>query len=264
MNKILFDGEKATITFNGSCEEMRSICKAMCCRLPWTVGLSQKEFESNKFQAEPYCLITRQTCMGRLSQCVNRKYRLLKDKNGACIHLNEENKCTVHELKPIVCREAPSCDHGIEWKISGPSTFTEKKSEKNVLTSRELLEDQITSDIYKSTKLSFLKHLHDNQEWVLNPIKKVKTLYYAPKKCELIFIIKFLHSSSLTIEREYPDNHDINDEGLLLLIKLFDEKDNLNEVIHCFHEHYNSQLSANHIQDFAWILFKHNLLLLKM
>jgi len=67
---------KGRLVFHGDCLEMRPVCKAMCCRIPWVVGLSHEEYTTGQFDAEVFCELTNKACRDVSQTCLARRYQL--------------------------------------------------------------------------------------------------------------------------------------------------------------------------------------------
>jgi len=48
---VEFDATGGALTFLGDCDQMRSVCLAMCCRIDWEVGISAEEYVTGRYQA---------------------------------------------------------------------------------------------------------------------------------------------------------------------------------------------------------------------
>ena len=111
--RIEFDGKQRKVVFRGDCQEMRSVCQAMCCR-EWEVGISAEEFASGRYEAEVLCVMTDKTCPVVSQSCINRRYRLSKSEDKSCVYL-EENRCRIYEERPRTCRDF-LCQGG--WRLA--------------------------------------------------------------------------------------------------------------------------------------------------
>lgn len=81
---------------------MAGKCKAcgLCCKL-FYINLSEEEYTSGKYITElgEYGVIEK---FGEAKSCGANL--LAKKKNGECIYL-ENNKCSIHADRPVVCRQ---------------------------------------------------------------------------------------------------------------------------------------------------------------
>jgi hypothetical protein len=79
------------LQFNCSCEDALPYCKANCCRNrpDYNVLLGKNE-KSSFIHAIPHP--------------AQRDLYILNHKNGHCMYLNEDYKCSVHSAKPNICK----------------------------------------------------------------------------------------------------------------------------------------------------------------
>jgi Fe-S-cluster containining protein len=268
MERIIFDGENGTISFNGNCEEMRPICKAFCCKLPWTVGLTKEEYESNRFKAEPYCIATGSKCIEKYPDCINRRYRVLKTEKGVCVHLDSENKCSVHEFKPKVCIEFVSCDHGTKWRISPPRNLNKEKDNKTgekmngYTSSLDVKKEKGAMSIYTIDRDTFVENIN-TVRLILNPIYEIKTLFYSPKKGKLTIIVKSISSCAPMTLKDRFNLLDIKEDHLLFILKMFNGKNDIKSIMNIFYKKFNLRVEEKMVNDLSWFLFRHNILLIK-
>lgn len=79
--------DEATQFIPVNCEERLPICKAVCCKLSF--ALSIKEIEEGEIKWE-----------------LGKPYHIRHQSNGYCCHLkNEDNKCSIYEKHPSVCKK---------------------------------------------------------------------------------------------------------------------------------------------------------------
>lgn len=277
MERMIFDGENATISFSGNCEEMRPICKAFCCKLPWTVGLTKEEYESNRFKAEPYCIATGSKCIEKYPDCINRRYRILKTEKGVCVHLDNEYKCSVHKFKPKVCIEFISCDRGTKWRISPPRNLNKEKADKaekkipGNSSSLDVNKEEMSSpigkekgamSIYTINRDTFIENIN-KVKLILNPIYEIKTLFYSPKTGKLTLIVKSIFSCAPMTLKDSFNLLDIKEDHLLFILKMFNGKNDIESIINIFYKRFNLRVEEKMVDDLAWFLFRHNVLLIK-
>ncbi|MCP4653038.1 MAG: YkgJ family cysteine cluster protein [Candidatus Omnitrophica bacterium] len=109
MNPIKLDPTQHKVYFqNKGCD--LSICGAMCCK-GWDINLAAQEHKQKIYKSESFCSRDKKICLKTSEHCFNRAYRLKKKKNGSCTYLDDENRCTIYNTRPIVCRNF-MCDSG--------------------------------------------------------------------------------------------------------------------------------------------------------
>jgi Fe-S-cluster containining protein len=94
---------------NSSCADLKT-CGALCCK-KWDINLALIEYQQDIYKSEPFCSLDKSTCRNTSKACPNRAWRLKKKEDGACIYLDEDDRCSIYSWRPIVCRNF-SCDKG--------------------------------------------------------------------------------------------------------------------------------------------------------
>jgi len=129
---MLLNGEKAimiTVTnaeldpkmgrivlFTKKCIDELPRCEAMCCRILSTVNPTRTELEEKLYEIDEICLLTNKACEKEIETCINREYRLKKRPDGYCIYLEQNNRCSIYERQPDMCKFF-FCRSG--WSLSG-------------------------------------------------------------------------------------------------------------------------------------------------
>lgn len=80
------------------CENSLSVCRAICCKLPF--ALSKQDVEE-----------------GIIRWDFGRPYLIAHDTDGYCVHLDRQTYgCTAHEHRPVACRGF-DCRSDAKWKL---------------------------------------------------------------------------------------------------------------------------------------------------
>lgn len=87
-----------------------SVCQALCCK-KWDIHLAHEEAQQGIFKKEALCAVDKSRCTHPKQPCPHRSYRLIKNKDGSCVYLDTQNRCTIYSSRPIVCRNF-ICDNG--------------------------------------------------------------------------------------------------------------------------------------------------------
>ena len=208
---------------------------------------------------------------------MNRKYRILKTGKGVCVHLDDEYKCSVHEFKPKVCIEFASCDHGTKWRISPPANFNKEKVDKaeieihNAASNLDVNEGKMSSiirkekgerGIYNIGRDTFIENIN-KARLILNPIYEIKTLFYSPKTGKLTLIVKTIFSCAPMTLKDSFKLLDIKEDHLLFILKMFNGKNDIESIINIFYKRFNIRVEEKMVNDLAWFLFRHKVLLIE-
>jgi Fe-S-cluster containining protein len=236
---IEFSGKKRKLLLRGNCLDILSTCEAACCR-EWIVGLSHEEYETGLYEAEQLCIFTKKECDNKTIACNNRTYQLKKSADGACVHLNDSNKCSIYEKRPKVCSSF-TCKGG--WRLT--TVFIEGAENKGSTPPEE--------------KGAFVDRLTEDMVFVSHPLVKLRTVFYLKAKGEIIFIIETTGrcvTSKIQDAFHYPQ---LNDDLVMALIRLFDNKDSLKDIRRRFCDQHAVDLTKNEFYEIVWLLNKHNI-----
>jgi Fe-S-cluster containining protein len=240
--KIEIDGEKGRVIFRGDCLEVLPVCQGFCCRVTWDIPITLDEYTTGLYEVEKYCLLTDKECEREVETCLNMRYRLKKNKNGACIHQDRDNKCSIHENKPRVCREF-SCRGG--WRLG--SVFP--------------ADDENKSSNTKMKKEDFIERVRDDLTFVLHPLLKIHTVFYLKKKKKIVFVKEMVGNCGKFHTSESFHNPKLNDEMLFGLIHLFGKKDTLQDLRQRFCKQCGVHLEKQEFYEIVWLLNKHQIIL---
>lgn len=246
ISKIILDGKKRKIFFNGSCLEIVKLCEAMCCR-EWDINLSYDELNSSLYKAEIFCTLTRNNCENQKISCMNREYRLKRKKDGSCIYLSSENKCHIYKKRPKVCKDF-SCKGG--WILSSVAPYAKKNNLKEATS--ELVADKIVSQ-----KLKF------DMCFIINPLIDLKSVFYLKEKNELVFRERIINRCNLYSFSSKFHNPTMNDDSLFYLIKLFNGQNILGNIYQSVKKKYNLDLSKEDFLKIVELLFLRQIIIFK-
>lgn len=241
--KVVLDGKNRKLLFKGDCFEVLDFCEAICCR-EWNVFITEEEFQSGLYKVKKTCVRDQQGCGNKKNQCLNRVYQLEKKTDGSCFYLDNESKCSIYNNRPKVCREF-NCKAG--WKIAslcktgGPQP------------------DKFKEEVYKSVIGKF----NDEMEFLVSPLIALKTIFYSKEIKKATFVLKPINKCTLVIHQIDFDNPKINEQSLLALIKLFDGRNDLKQVLNKFNEKLGLSLSKDEFYKTVGLLYINNILIFK-
>lgn len=95
-NQVEIDGKRRRLVLHGSCLDLLAICAGACCR-EWRVGVTLAEHASGLYASQRTCALTQKACEKEVSRCPNLIHELKKDREGACVHLGEDYRCSIYE-----------------------------------------------------------------------------------------------------------------------------------------------------------------------
>ena len=240
-DRIELDGRKRKLILRGDCLELLQVCAAMCCR-EWGIKLSSEEHTSGQYAAESICSLTNNVCDKNVATCINLTYELKRNADGACIYLDENNKCSIYQDRPKVCRDF-TCQGG--WR----------------LTSAFPAADDGTPSETKPEKDTFIEGLTDEMTFVPHPLIKLHTVFYAKEKGEIMFLKEMVGTCGKFYTRDSIQLLQLDDDLLLRLILLFDSKQPLLEIQQCFNNQYGVNLAKKEFYEIVWLLNKHNIII---
>lgn len=228
-------GRERKLVLNGSCLELLPWCEGMCCRR-WDVSLSQQECESGTYDAERVCLLSMDLCKEDSPSCPSRRLRLKRKSDESCIYL-QENKCSIYDKRPQVCRDF-TCKGG--WHL--PSAFPSESSE--------------STSPAKSSKEQFMASLKDGLIFVMHPLVRLVTLFYLKEKKTVVFVTKLAGTCGESTIREAFINPHLEEKDLLDLVSLFETKESLGEVRRRFAAEHARALEKPEFDEVVWLLSK--------
>jgi len=242
---LILDGKKRKILFRGKCLNVLNLCQAMCCR-EWAVSLSNDEFNSGKYKTKKFCVPTNKDCLRQKADCLNIRYEILRKKDGSCIYLTQQNRCAVYHERPQVCRDF-SCRNG--WRLSFVVPAKNKKRQ-----------DKERRQGVTGFPVKLLK---ETMHFLPNPLIKLKTIFYSPKKKEVFLVMKAIGICELVRNKEDLKNPKINDSRLWQLFCLFDGKSDLAKVFALFNKTNGGLFSWDEFCEIAGLFCRQNLLMFK-
>ncbi|MCX5751959.1 MAG: YkgJ family cysteine cluster protein [Candidatus Saganbacteria bacterium] len=215
------NAKERRLFFNGPCLDELSMCQAMCCR-QWDVNLSLEEVQSNKYQLESICFVTKKECESPEKECLNRSYRLKKKENGDCLYLGEDSKCSIYNERPKVCRDF-TCKDG--WRLADVVRPSDSKE-----------------DFDQKRAENVAAKLKGDMRFVLNPFNQKAEIFYSPKKEEIVAVVERPDKCCLVTSR-FPFPHfKFTSNQLAAFLDLFDGKNNLDKVLSGFNAQFNLDL----------------------
>ena len=236
-SKIPFDPANRRIILDGSnCLDVLDTCQAMCCRGAFNIDINREEFESGKYEAEQFCLLTAKECQNDKVSCASRKYRLKTKPDGSCLYLDDENKCSIHGDSPDACREF-ICTGG--WKID----FDFAACDKKLKMKRE--------------------PLNGDMVFVPNPLVRVKTIFYSKERKEVTFVKNIISKCGSITKRHGNVNQAEADKVLLRLLSLFDGQIKLKDIKELIEKKFDLDISGKEFDAMVWMLNEENLIVFK-
>jgi Fe-S-cluster containining protein len=235
-SKITLDSKNRKLIFHGDCNEVRDLCEAMCCRI-YDVTVSEEERRSGQYQVRQVCSVTNAGCDNKGSSCMNRRYFLKKKEDSSCVYLDEDNKCSIHPRRPQACRDF-DCSCG--WQIS----FAYAPDSEEYYNWRQ--------DI---TKMFMRETLKDDMRFFMNPLIKLKTLFYSKKKGEIMFVKEMPDKCSPVPVKCELNDMPASDKELLYLVSLFDGGNTLKDVRDKFADKTGNKLSKEDLYKLVWLLY---------
>jgi hypothetical protein len=240
-NRIRFDARKRKLYMLGTCLELSSLCDAMCCR-EWGIRVSPEEFASGRYRTTTFCMLTDEVCEKQVMACINRRYELKKTADGACVYLGNDNRCTIYQTRPQVCRDF-SCQGG--WLLTSASS---------------VLNDRPPS-AKKTGKDDFIQRITDDMTFVPHPLTKLHTVFYVPEKGEITFLKEIVGTCGRFYSRDTVPPLPLNDDRLIILVRLFDDKLPLYDIRQRFCAQYPPGPTREDFYEIIWLLNKHNIII---
>ncbi len=238
---VQLDGKKRKLLLQGSCPELRPLCAAACCR-EWKVDLSCAEYRTGLYQAEQVCVLTDKTCDQPVATCPHRAYRLKRNADGACTHLDAASRCSIYENRPQVCREF-TCQGG--WRLASVFPVSEKGNAAPP----------------KPDKEGWLARVTDDLVFVPHPLIKLHTVFCLPAKAEIVFVVERVGTCARYSTRDRFSFPQLDDARTLALIRSFDRKESLAKIRQHFCAQHAVDLTPGDFNEIVWLLNKHNLIL---
>lgn len=213
----------------------------MCCR-GWTIEVSAAEQTAGRLETQRTCRLTKKPCDKDYEECAYLFFELQRDADGVCVHLGEDDRCTVYEARPRICRDF-TCQGG--WRLA------------SVLP----LDDRPIAPAAPLDKPAFVKRLSDSMTFVTHPLIKLQSVFYVKARDEISFLKKMVGSCGAFYTRESFHYPQLDDELALELIRLFESKDTLGEVFRRFCEGHDVGLARREFDEIVWVLNRHGIIL---
>jgi Fe-S-cluster containining protein len=246
LSKVILDGKKRKMFFDGSCPEVVKLCEAMCCR-EWNINLSYDELKSGLYKSEIFCTLSGDKCENPKISCMNREYRLKKKEDGSCVYLNSDNECLIYKKRPKVCKDF-SCKEG--WKTSWvDSPITKNNSEE--MAGKPLVDGRL------------LEKLKFDMVFIINPLIELKGIFYLKEEDKIIFLEKIVGRCNLYSFNLKFYNPTMDDNSLFYLINLFNGKNNLEDTYQSTKKKYNLDLPKESFLKIIGLLFENNIIVFK-
>jgi Fe-S-cluster containining protein len=242
INVMEIDEKKQRLILHGSCDELRPLCKATCCRNAWIIELSPEEYASQRYASQATCELTRKACEKDLTACLYRFYELKKGPDGACPHLDANNRCSIYLDRPKVCRDF-FCQGG--WRLSSVYPLQGGDPKMTVKQDAE----------------AFIKDQPGDLTFVLHPLIRLFTVFVVKEKGEVSFLKELVGRCGKFYSRDMFPYPQFEDDLLLYLIQLFGNKDTLKEVYHHFCEDTGTSLTKSEFYEIVRLLHKHDIVI---
>lgn len=242
LNPIEFDGKRQRVILHGSCEELRPLCEAACCRHHWIIGISLDEHASKLYESRSTCVLTSKACDKDLATCLYRYYELKKRPDGACVHLDNDNRCSIYPERPKVCRDN-SCRGG--WQLSSFSPPADR--------------DPVTA--LKLEKEDFLERLTTDMIFIPHPLIRLHTVFIVHSKGEVSFLKEMIGRCGRFYTRDRFPYRQFDDALLLDFIQIFERKETLEVAYQHFCDNNGISLTKSEFFEIVWLLNKHNIVL---
>lgn len=240
LSRLTFDPVQRKLAFRGTCLSVLSLCQAMCCRL-WDITLSPSEHASGLYGADRVCVLTRKGCEEEAQTCINRRYRLKRREDGACIYLDHTNQCSIYEHRPQVCKDFV-CEGG--WRLT--SVYPTDKEGKGADPAVE--------------KQQFLERLSDDLVFVLHPLLKTHAVFYLKGKGQIVFVKEMVGQCGAFRVKDDWHNPKLDNDSWRELIDLFGRKDTLGSIRRRFCRPLAADLEKDEFYEIVWLLNKHNII----
>lgn len=241
-NQFEISIQKRKLKFIGnSCEECRPLCQALCCRYPWDIKLTREEFQSGQFDAQVICLLSKGACKKTTVYCAYQLFKMVKKPDNSCIYLDENNYCSIHEIRPQVCRDW-SCDYSF------------------ALAPKRKPENKLDADAQGVTP-SIDGEIKNSAVFIPYPFERLLTVVYVNSKSKLYFIRECIQGCERyysEVDFDYPDMDDNKIQGL---INQFNQKYSLSRIRQKYNQQYDQDISEVEFRDIVSILIKQRLII---
>lgn len=233
LSKVILDAKNGKLYFgDGNCNEVREYCEAICCR-KYDVTITEEEFKSGFYEVRDICVLTKDDCEPRREICESKVHILKKREDGACIYLDGNSKCSIHDKRPQACRDF-ECTDG--WTISaGLGSLARSVDSKRPASARELAAEV----------------LKDEMVFRLNGSARIKTIFYTREKGEVLLVKEIKNHCGLVSSRRSFENDAVTEDMLFFVIELLNGINTLIDIRRKLNDKFKSNLTR---EDLAEIL----------
>ena len=237
-NQFEINIQKRKLKFIGnSCEECRPLCQALCCRYPWDIILTREEYQSGQYDAQVICLLSKEVCNNTNVVCTYQLFKINKRPDNSCIYLDENNYCSIHAIRPQVCRD---------WSCDFSFAIAPKRSPDNI--------PNIDSYIEKQTDDG---KILDSDVYIPYPFERLISVVYVKDKSKLYFVKECIKGCKRYYSETDFDQPDLDEGKILGLIHLFNKKLPTLNIRQEFSERYGHRFRDDKFLEIASILIKH-------
>ena len=194
------------------------------------------------YQVDKICLMTNKECKEGINGCINLSYRLKKKGGGSCIYLDSNNKCSIYENRPSVCRDF-ICQKG--WHLA-PVVHADNDNKKSNST---------------MCKEKFVERLRDDLVFILQPLLRMCSLVYLKEKGEILFVKERVSKCEKLYTKDKYYNPKLDENHLLGLLDLFSRKETLQDTYEHFCRQYDVGLEKSEFYEIVWLLNNHGMIL---
>ena len=241
--KIRLDANNQTLYFTGGCADTAT-CQAVCCR-NWNVLVSIEEAASRRYDVETLCMCSNKPCVRMESLCLNRRFRLQRKPDGACVYLDDRNRCSIYSSRPVVCRTFTCGENG--WKL------TPQASDMKL----EIIKPGLDSAMFK-------EHLRMDCVFAKNPAIEFKTSFYSKDDREIVLVVKRVDKCGTVSQKAFWESPVTSDEILSFIIRSCDGINNCAAVRQGVRNTFGIGLSDKDFFDIIYVLLMENLIQFKM
>lgn len=236
--KYELDGKNRKLTLKGACLDLLDICKGMCCR-KWNVPIQESEFTAGSYNAKKVCVIDGNDCTNKRQHCINRQFRLAQKDDGSCVYLGDDNRCSIYDRRPQVCRNF-NCKNGWEISTTCPPPRQSARGPK----------DSAAPETHKTYETP----PDGDMTYLANPLARLKTIFFAKDKKKISFVVKPIDKCSFTTFSADFDYPSLGEDSLRRLIALFDGTNTVEEARRRINAEYGARLTADEMSRIVQLL----------
>jgi len=241
-NQFAISIQKQKLKFSGnSCEECRSLCQALCCRYTWDIKLTREEYQSGQYAAQVICLLSKEVCNNINVICSYQHFKINKKPDNSCIYLDENSYCSIHAIRPQVCRDW-SCDYSF-------ALAPKRKPEKTPTINSE------------SEELIDVTKILENDVYIPYPFERLISVVYVKDKSKLYFIRECIHGCERYYSETDFNQPDLDEVKIMGLIHLFNKKLPTIKIRQDFYDRYDHRLHDDQFLEIISVLKKQKIIL---